>query len=331
MIILNRGNKMISVIIPIYKVEKELNRCIDSIINQSYTDLEIILVDDGSPDNCPKICDNWAKKDQRIKVIHKENGGLSDARNVGYKIARGDYISFVDSDDWVHKDFYKIMLETLLKNESDIIECGVIRTFNYKEDDIPINVVNSHDYNAENALKELINDGVFHQHVWNKLYKKEVIEDTLFEKGRLNEDEFWTYQVFGKAHLIIKINNPLYYYYQRDTSIMGQNYSLRRLDALEAKYNRELYIEKHYPNILDCATINLYETSIYQGQMSLKYLSKQDLKQAKKKLTYYVKMIKHIRLDLSQLTFSRKLWINLSKISFFGTCRLKNLLNKGVD
>lgn len=322
---------MISVIIPIYKVEKELNRCIDSIINQSYNDLEIILVNDGSPDNCPIICDNWAKKDQRIKVIHKDNGGLSDARNAGYKIASGEYISFVDSDDWIHKDFYKIMLETLLKNKSDIVECGVTKTSDFKVDDLSINAINSHDYNTENALKELINDGVFHQHVWNKLYKKEVIGDVLFEKGKLNEDEFWTYQVFGKAHLISKIDNPLYYYYQRDMSIMGQNYSLRRLDAVEAKYNREVYIEKHYPNILNYATVNLYETCIYQGQMSLKYLSKEDLNQAKKKLTYYLKKIRHNKLDLSQLTSSRKLWINLSRISFFGTCRLKNLLNKGVD
>lgn len=322
---------MISVIIPIYKVEKELNRCVDSIINQSYTDLEIILVDDGSPDRCPMICDDWLKKDQRIKVIHKDNGGLSDARNAGYKIAGGEYISFVDSDDWVYKDFYKIMLETLLKNKSDIVECDVTKTSDYKVDDLSINAINSQDYNVENALKELINDGVFHQHVWNKLYKRDAIEDVLFEKGKLNEDEFWTYQVFGKAHQITKIDIPLYYYYQRDTSIMGQNYSLRRLDAVEAKYNRELYIEKHYPNLLDYATTNLYETCIYQGQMSLKYLSKENLKQAKKNITYYIKKIKHNKLDLSQLTISRRLWINLSKISFFGTCRLKNLLNKGVD
>lgn len=322
---------MISVIIPIYNVEKELNRCVESIINQSYTDLEIILVDDGSPDNCPKICDDWVKKDQRIKIIHKKNGGLSDARNAGYKIASGKYISFIDSDDWVHRDFYRIMLEALLRNQSDIVECAVIRTSNFKIDDILTDTINSHDYNAENALKELIKDGVFHQHVWNKLYKKEVIDDVLFEKSKLNEDEFWTYQVFGKASQITKIDIPLYYYYQRNTSIMGQNYSLRRLDAVEAKYNRQLYIENNYPNILDYATTNLYETCIYQGQMSLKYLSNEELKQAKKKLIYYVKKIKHNKLDLSQLTFSRKLWIFLSKISFFGTCRLKNLLNKGVD
>ena len=106
-------DEKISVIIPIYKVEKYLNRCVESVVNQSYQNLEIILVDDGSPDNCPKMCDDWAEKDNRIKVIHKENGGLSDARNAGLKVAMGEYISFVDSDDWIAKDFYEVLIRVL--------------------------------------------------------------------------------------------------------------------------------------------------------------------------------------------------------------------------
>ena len=115
----------ISVIIPVYKVEEYINRCIKSVVNQTYDNLEIILVDDGSPDNCPVICDKWAEKDSRIKVIHKNNGGLSDARNMGMKIASGELIGFIDSDDWISKEMYQLLYENMKENESDISACGV--------------------------------------------------------------------------------------------------------------------------------------------------------------------------------------------------------------
>ncbi len=121
----------ISVIVPIYKVEEYLHRCIDSIINQTYTNLEIILVDDGSPDNCPMICDEYAKKDSRIRVIHKKNGGLSDARNAGLEIATGEYIGFVDSDDWIHKDMYHILYKNIIEKDADIAECSIKKERNY--------------------------------------------------------------------------------------------------------------------------------------------------------------------------------------------------------
>ena len=116
---------MISVIVPIYNVEKYVNKCVGSIVNQTYTNLEIILVDDGSPDRCPEICDEWAKKDSRIKVIHKKNGGLSDARNAGMKIASGDYIAFVDSDDWIAPEMYERLLMAIKNDNSDIAACAV--------------------------------------------------------------------------------------------------------------------------------------------------------------------------------------------------------------
>ena len=115
----------ISVIIPVYKVEEYISRCIKSVVDQTYSNLEIILVDDGSPDNCPAICDKWAEKDSRIKVIHKKNGGLSDARNAGMQIASGEFIGFVDSDDWISKEMYQLLYENMKENESDISACGV--------------------------------------------------------------------------------------------------------------------------------------------------------------------------------------------------------------
>ena len=120
---------LISVIIPVYKVEEYLENCIQSVIKQTVSDLEIILVDDGSPDQCPEICDLWADKDSRIKVIHKENGGLSDARNAGMKVATGEYVSFIDSDDYISLDFYETLLETIVDNDSDIVECGVVKFY----------------------------------------------------------------------------------------------------------------------------------------------------------------------------------------------------------
>src|SRR5699024_3764138 len=124
----------ISIIIPIYGVEKYIDRCVNSVVNQTYRNLEIILVDDGSPDNCPSICDEWAKKDRRIKVIHKKNGGLSDARNVGMNSATGELIGFIDSDDWVCEEMYQLLYENMKQNDSDISACGVKMVW---EDDIP--------------------------------------------------------------------------------------------------------------------------------------------------------------------------------------------------
>ena len=129
---------IISTIIPIYKVEKYLQTCIESVVNQTIKDLEIILVDDGSPDYCPEICDAWAQKDSRIKVIHKENGGLSDARNAGLDIAQGEYISFVDSDDWIAPNMYEIMLEVIEKEHADICACGIMGCYPSKNVPMPI-------------------------------------------------------------------------------------------------------------------------------------------------------------------------------------------------
>lgn len=130
---------LISVIVPVYNVEKYLDKCVDSIVNQTYKNLEIILVDDGSPDNCPKMCDNWAKKDKRIKVIHKENGGVSSARNVGIDNAKGEYIGFVDSDDWTEKKYIQKLYEVLIQENADIALCGYNRVTGANIEKININ------------------------------------------------------------------------------------------------------------------------------------------------------------------------------------------------
>ena len=263
----------ISVIVPIYKVEDYLDRCVDSIVNQTYRNLEIILVDDGSPDKCPKMCDKWAEKDNRIRVIHKENGGLSDARNAGMRVATGDYISFIDSDDYISLDFYETLYNVALTQNADIVECSVVSCYEdgrvdaYEDDSLILS------FNTEDALSGLIAENPFHQHVWNKLYKAGHVRNITYAVGKLNEDEFWTYQVFGRAKKVSKINKTMYYYFQRSSSIMGKSYNIRRLDALEGKANRQKYIEERFPSLALQAKIDMYGSCLYAYQCVLKYMS----------------------------------------------------------
>lgn len=317
----------ISVIVPIYGVEKYLQRCIDSLLKQTYTDYELILVDDGSPDSCPIICDEYAKRDKRIKVIHKENGGLSDARNTGMQEATGEYIVFVDSDDWVCDDYLEKLLQAISDTEADICECEVI--YAYGDEQKPMQISKALDiYSAEQSLKLLMEDRVFHQYVWNKIYRREVIGDILFPKGKTNEDEFWTYQIFGKAKKIIKIQAALYFYFQRPDSIMGSAYSIKRLDALEAKALRMDYLEKMFPQLLNDAKLNLFGSCIYAGQMSLCHLSESELEKAVTKINDILTKSEVTFWDCIFANGHNKVWFTMARISFWMTCRIKNYLKK---
>ena len=195
----------ISVIVPIYKVEKYLNKCIDSIINQTYKNLEIILVDDGSPDDCGKICDEYAKKDSRIKVIHKENSGVSSARNTGLDVVTGDYIGFIDSDDWINVDMYESMMKYLILENADVVRCGICvhengKIFNEKDYDFDYCIEKDNDI----IIKEFLDGGILQGAVWNKLYKKSIIDGIYFdEKFHRNEDSLFIYNVLKKTKNLI--------------------------------------------------------------------------------------------------------------------------------
>lgn len=270
---------LISVIVPVYKVEKYLNQCVESIVNQTYRNLEIILVDDGSPDNCPAMCDAWAAKDSRIKVIHKENGGLSDARNAGLDIAAGAYIAFVDSDDWIAPDFLELLYEALKAKNADIAECGVAYV------DEGGNVLrnrataNLSEMDKIEALRRLVLEDGIYQTVWNKLYRREVIDGIQFEKGRHHEDDFWTYQVFDRADRLATVNRLLYNYLQRDGSIMGGGYTLKRLDGLEARFQRMQYLQK-YEELACLTQQQLVFECQWHLQCVLRYLQGDEKKQA---------------------------------------------------
>ena len=216
---------LISVIVPVYKVEPYLRECVDSILNQTFTDFELILVDDGSPDNCPQICDEYVRKDNRVMVIHKENGGLSSARNVGldYVFAHSDsrYISFVDSDDYIDFDFLKILLESI--DYCDICVCSY-STINKNLEGF---AVNDKIVDKENYWK-LGDDGVYSIVAWNKLYKKELFKNLRYLEGKIHEDEFIIHRLISKCSCIKCIKEKLYYYRYRSESITFEESSVKK-------------------------------------------------------------------------------------------------------
>lgn len=243
-------NPLISVIVPVYNVKDYLNRCVESIVAQTYQNLEIILVDDGSTDGSGALCDEWATKDSRIRVIHKPNGGLSDARNAGMAAANGQYWAFLDSDDWIEPHMYQLLYSNLKEKGADIVECCWEKC---GENDFVSNysgeAVSCLEVTSEQAISELMHDGVFRQTVWNKLYDAEVIKGELFPIGRIHEDEAWTYRVFGNAKKLVHIDVSLYRYFQREGSIIHQSYSLKRLHGLLAKRERAEYIKERFPGL----------------------------------------------------------------------------------
>ena len=320
---------LISVIVPIYKVEKYLDRCVKSLVEQVYYNLEIILVDDGSPDFCPEKCQEWSGRDERIKVIHKQNGGLSDARNAGLEIAKGEYVLFVDSDDWVSPDYVTCLYQAVHSTDSDICECEIVKTDQEISADATEKESGSICYETEEALKLLIQDSVFHQYVWNKIYKIDCLKGISFVKGKVNEDEFWTYQVFGRANKIAKIQKKLYYYFQRSESIMGVKYSVKRLDALEAKIERQKYIEKNFPSLNLIARTNLIQSCMYCGQMIILDMDGLERDKALKKARSYFKIATTTRMRNLSMPAKQKMWITLAMISFTFTCRLRNILKIG--
>ena len=319
-------NPLISVIVPIYNVESYLNRCVESIVNQTYQNLEIILVDDGSPDNCSQMCDCWAGKDNRIKVIHKQNGGLSDARNAGMKIAKGDVISFIDSDDWIDLKFFEAMFNVMQDDESDIVSCGVkwvdedgelLRTASVEAHEM----LNTHD-----SMQELLLDGKLKQHVWNKLYRRNVIENISFEKGKYHEVVFWSYQVIGRAKKISVIPDSFYNYVQRADSIMGESYSPKRLDALDAMQLRCEYIKTHFPDLFDNSLQNYMGSCLYHLQLALR--SHQD-KAVIHNITERRSFGKQYDFYYS-LTGNHKVWMKCFMTAPIITARIRNLLKVGL-
>lgn len=226
------GNELISIIVPVYKVEKYLDRCVQSILAQTYRDIEVILVDDGSPDNCGRICDAYQVQDPRIRVIHKENGGLSDARNAGLRIASGQYLGFVDSDDYIAPDMYEHLYSIMVNNRADISVCSACVVL---ENEMPefTDDTDSVALNREDCLEAMIYKRQFSVNTWNKLYRKEVFTGIEFPYGKLYEDLATTYRLIENATVIVVSNAKKYAYVQRPGSIMNQTATAIRTDKID--------------------------------------------------------------------------------------------------
>ncbi len=248
---------LVSIIIPVYNVEKYLDKCIASVVNQTYTNLEIILVDDGSPDNCPAICDAWKERDPRINVIHQSNGGLSHARNEGLKLAIGEFIGFVDSDDWIEPDMYEILLTVMQETEADITICKYQKESNNLKESISIpNSPERQICTSEEALELLISsNNKISTAVWDKLFRRQVIGEIHFAEGKIFEDSLWTAQVIGAAQTIITIDIPLYHYFFRSDSLAHNvnNLKCRFRDMTEMLERRIQYLHEKYPSLENLA------------------------------------------------------------------------------
>ena len=240
---------LVSVIVPVYKVEEYLDRCIDSIVCQTYESLEIILVDDGSSDRCPEICDAWAKRDNRVKVIHKCNGGVSSARNRGLEIACGEYISFVDSDDYLEHD----MIATLLREMEDpgvgIVECGLweITTTSTCE-----YISHQTRQDAKTAVGHvLIWDGTVGSALWNKLFRRSVIESQRFqEELRYGEDTPFLYAALKKTEVYVQIPYIGYYHERRNESLVGNVFKPHKMGSYYAAKQAQEKVKADFPDLI---------------------------------------------------------------------------------
>ena len=323
---------MISVIVPVYNAETYLRKCLDSIAGQTYRDLEILVIDDGSTDGCDRICDEYGEKDERIRVFHTENQGLSCARNLGLDNAKGAYIGFVDSDDYISPEMYEHLL-SLMDDDVDLAECSFVET---KDNDAfsGIDKAASEEielYSTKEAMCEHIKDSRFRQIIWNKLYKRGIVKGVPFVEKKGIDDEYWTYRVIGNAKKLLCTNAILYAYRQQASSVM-HNLSIgkRTISAIDAKVARHRYLQEKMPSLVPESLRSIWFSCLYYGQLILKY--KDDIPEIKNAKSFIQETIKQFPIKLEFLKdkeFSEKIWLSLLKISFWNTCRIRNALNIG--
>lgn len=240
----------ISIIVPVYKVEKYLEKCVDSILAQTFTDFELILVDDGSPDRSGAMCDEYAQKDSRVRVIHKENGGLSSARNAGIDVAKGRYLGFVDSDDYIAADMYELLYQEITQSQADLAICGIYDVYEGKPPKIKKKI---HEVvSPEEALLLILQGNIISVHAYNKLYKKNLFDEIRYPIGKYHEDSFIIVDVLDKCNKVAINSSQKYYYFHREGSITTESFSEKQFEFIEAWEKNELKI-KGRKNTLEMA------------------------------------------------------------------------------
>lgn len=257
--------KKISVVIPVYNVEKYLSECLDSVVNQTYKNLQIILVDDGSTDFSGKICDVYAEKDNRITVVHQKNAGAGAAKNTGLELIDGDYFSIIDSDDYIELDMYEKMVNSLEKYNADIVQCLFRNVYVNDSFDRKYKIKGNYPklLTSKSFLKEYLYDWKYAIFA-NKVFKSSLLKEIRFPVGRKIDDEFFTYKLVCNAKKVVNIDNILYNYRMRKTSVMNENDTDRliydRIDCFIERYN---YVSDIYPSLKKKYNLKLYDDLLY--------------------------------------------------------------------
>lgn len=316
----------VSVIVPVYNVEKWLTRCLNSILSQDFDSFEVLLVDDGSTDNSAKVCKAFSSSDSRIKYFYKENGGLSDARNYGIRKAKGTYIVFIDSDDYIKKDYLFSLYNSITKTNSEVAICG----FDWVDENDNIlynvsleNIEDRKIISGRELLKDVFKkEGYAFVVAWNKMYKKSIFDNgIIFPKGRLFEDEFINYELFWNVKKVVLIDKRLYAYVQRNGSIKNSKLTLKKISdfnelnilrtSFYKKKNRELY------HLANQAYRNWIVSIYYQAFNILSKKSKVDLRQK------YIQLI-----ILDKCKSDNRLQDIFAVINLYFASKLKNYLKK---
>lgn len=314
---------LITVIVPVYNVQLYLEVCLESIVKQTYNYLQIILVDDGSPDDCPHICDEWGKRDKRIEVIHKTNGGLSDARNVGLNYAKGHFICFVDSDDILDKHYIEWLHEAICTSNTKMAACDIqcfydgdiIKTLNTKQ--------SYKVYSSEEALNQILHGEGVRAIACNKLYSADILRGEKFVYGKQHEDEFFTYRIIDKAEKLAFIPAQLYYYRQHPGSITS-SFSIKSLDALEAFLERLEFLKNKYPHLYKNDKIALCVLCVSYYRMALEEKSS-EIRLVEKKIIELRKQIHFTPIELLGCSAKESLYVWGSRYFLHLFCRILNI------
>lgn len=317
---------LISVIVPVYKAEEYLDRCIGSITEQTYENLEILLVDDGSPGRSGAICDVWGERDSRITVIHKENGGTGQARNVALDRSRGEFVAFLDCDDYLAPEMLE-HLYGLMDPQTDVAECSFLEVWDdearFPEGEETLTLCT-----PQEAMAYHIQDTIFRQIVWNKLYRREAIGQIRFADGIRSDDEFFTYRVIGNSRKLIHTSKVLHAYRQQPNSVMHKDgYALWNLQSIQGRQERLAYLEERMPELVYQAKVNLFFLCLYARKKSIRFLSPEDQKQAEAVIFQAVQALRPLGPSI-KLSLSENLWLMLAQLSFDGVCKFQNYLDK---
>lgn len=265
-----KNERLISVIVPVYKVENYLNQCLESIVKQTYSNLEILLVDDGSPDRCPEICDEWARKEKRVRAIHKQNGGLSDARNAGLALAQGELVMFVDSDDWIAPEMAEKMLEAMEREEADMVICQYIKVLPDGKTKRVFNGTEAEKiYNQKEMYRLLLEDREISNHVWRRLYKKSLLPASPFPVNKNYEDLYTMAGISSRCKRFVSLNEAYYFYRENPDGIVKSANFKNMNDYLDALEKNIADINRFCPELTNEIQQSKMRTTIYAWQSAM--------------------------------------------------------------